>query len=537
MSGETHLTERKLHELSSMVVTDPPKALALIREYDKTCRRDASYAVNRGGFLVDVGSFLSDSALVQEGIDSIQPLLSAVPDSLKPHLLYNVANGFSTLHSVARKRADYQFQPDDTPLVSAKHYFRQALRFIPDRGPDWSARLLVNYGNCLSALGRSLEAIQQYDEALSFSPDNGMAWGNLGVELEHFTSVSHDHGALRDALHAIEKALACSDLSSGSGPHARAEFEKARSRLLRLTTRLPDTSSSKTDVAPQTGVRLRNYVAFCRKHDIMLNFAIKHGRPLNPSRDDVFFNVVTRIDDNRTFPRLARIINELKENYAGARLVLYEACDHPYLPASYDNLTHYAYNLDYAVYGVIPAKVKLAFGNVYNILDKIALFLRDYLNIEIDEHKADFDRVWKKEPTAPVRPEIVRANNSYLYALYDVSRDLRRDGFWSRLRDIRNRITHRYLVPHTENCGLWNVECDSLDYHIGYDELALKTIEILRIVRCAVVYLIAFIDTMERGKLADPKGVVPPIYVPPYVHFPQGPLGEIRTRQRNKISP
>jgi hypothetical protein len=267
---------------------------------------------------------------------------------------------------------------------------------------------------------------------------------------------------------------------------------------------------------------------------MMLNFAIKHGYPVSPNRDDVFFNIVTGIDDDRTFPRLARIVNELKENYAGARLLLYEACDHPYLTASYDNLTHYAYNLDYAVYGVIPAKLKLAFGSAYNILDKIALFLRDYLHIQLAEHRADFDRVWRKEPTAPLRPEIVQANNMYLYALYDVARDLQRDGFWSRLRDMRNRITHRYLLPHIESCGQWNMECDSPDYHIGYDELALRTIELLQIVRCAVVYLIAFIDTMEQRKLSDAKGIVPPVYVSSYPHFPRGPLGEMRVRKRNK---
>jgi hypothetical protein len=192
-----------------------------------------------------------------------------------------------------------------------------------------------------------------------------------------------------------------------------------------------------------------------------------------------------------------------------------------------DDLTIYVDNLDYAVYGVRIASLKLAFQSAYNILDKIAHFLNDYLALGVPPGtKLTFTTngwIWRKKNSNLLRSELMDSNNQHLLGLYDLARDLdtfgpkptEENGYWGPLRHTRNSLTHEYLILHIEGIG-WAVEADDEALHLFYTDFVDQAMDLLQLVRAAVIYLIAFVDLEERKKAQAAQGLVSPIDVPLY---------------------
>lgn len=450
-------------------------------------------------------------------------------EKTNPLYMYNLANGYSALAFIAKKKGETHFNPNTTPLVEAKRYYRIALERLRDVNPQFGARIYTNYGNCLASLGRDIEAIDKFRIALSYDSDNPVAWGELGALLEHFTFVSFDATLLNYAYESLTKCLESRDLEKVGGLGAGQCYDKVRKRVKSFLDNLNLEDSSKRLTAQAfPSEQHRDYAKFCQEKGLFLNFCLKGWPCANAGRDTIGLSLITPIDDNTTFPRLARIVNEVKEKYALARLLFYEASVLSSDENPYDWHTRYIYNLDYSVYGIHVAKLKLAFESAYNVLDKIAFFIHDYLDLGMKEQDINFSSIWREPKSKPpvLRLSILELNNGHLCALYDISRDLGPKGYLSRLRETRNYLTHRYLVPHTETIRLLT-EADGPDYHIGYRELWNRTLELMQLVRNSVIYLVASIGWEERQKSQKlQKKKKPPgqIVVPPYDFPPIGPL-------------
>ena len=519
----TTISQGELNDLSVLIVEDARQALELLLRYQQKYGDDINFAGNKGGFLIDIGSRLGDTELVRQGIASIGELLPRAREQSRPVLVYNLANGYAALHSIARREPGFSFDPDDTPLREAKRRYRDALAGSEHLDANQRSGLRVNYGNCLASLGRSLEAISQYDAALRHAPDHPMAWGNLGVELERFAFVARDLAILRAANEGLLKALADHSLEQMGEDWGRPGFEKAQQRIARLLSEVGEDTALVRPEAPKTTTPYHQaYSEFCVKHELFLNFCLKDRPCDRVAEDAVSLSLATSLDDNTTYPRLARLVNEIKERYAVARLLLFEVCNPPFDTQPYDEMTYYADNLDYAVYGISPAKLKLAFESAYNILDKLAFFVNAYLDLGIEERLVNFQRLWKETKTAPLRPAIVERGSWHLYGLYDLSTDLAPTGYLEHLRLTRDYLTHRYLVLHVEELH-WLTSADGAGYHSGYRQLLRDTIELMRLVRSAVIYVIAFIDQEEHARRHQVEKPIAPMRVPPYKHYPLGP--------------
>jgi tetratricopeptide (TPR) repeat protein len=80
---------------------------------------------------------------------------------------------------------------NDEDFRQSKRSYRNALAEKKNNPPSLRSQTFVNYGNCLSALGRSFEVIYAYRSALEIELRNGMAAGNLGIELLFCPDVPH----------------------------------------------------------------------------------------------------------------------------------------------------------------------------------------------------------------------------------------------------------------------------------------------------------------------------------------------------------
>ena len=522
----TQMPNEELAALSALVVNEPQKALALLREYDEKYERDPNFWFNSGGFLIDIGDGLGQSNLVLEGIVRIEVVLDRVGYD-HPSMFYNVANGYSTLCNLVRRSQgkDYRLDPDDTPLLRAKHYYRRTLEKIDQVSRELRAQLWVNYGNCLSGLGRAVEAISAYDRALQIVPDHPMAKGNLAIELHYFAGIAQYPVFLLDALEMLERVLSKKSVGEYAGVGARQAFEHTRDQIAAEISKLGIDEATRAEQNPTSvpSGYVGEYVEFCARHQLSLNFCLSCRRCDRYAEDSLAFSLITDLDDRTSFTRLARVINEIKESYAFARFLLFQAISPSLNTVPIDDLTTYVDNLDYAVYGVRIASLKLAFESAYNILDKIAHFLNDYLGLGVRSGpRLTFTtngRIWRKKNSNLLRSELMDLNNQHLLGLYDLARDLdidhthpEKDGYWGQLRHTRNSLTHEYLIPHIEGIG-WAVEADNESLHLFYTDFVHQTIDLLQLVRAAVIYLIAFIDLEERRKSQASEGLVAPMYV------------------------
>jgi tetratricopeptide (TPR) repeat protein len=481
------LKTEDVQALDHLVHGEPAKALPQLIEYDQCFANSTLWKSVRGALFIDAGTALRDEDLVFKGVAHENAFLSvSPPDHLQTHL-YNLGNGHSTLEDIARAKPGYKFNPDNSALLDAKRCFREALKLAGDSaGPQ----LLVNYANCLSAGGRTIEAIDLWRRALTLSPEHPMALGNLAIGTKYIARLTNDYVALPQVADGLRRALA-SPMENEMPDRAKTYFADELTKIDSFLKRNPRIKE------PQIRPTTDNYELYCRQNDLFLSLSVRKVF------DAVSLSLITHISDDSTFPRLARVINEIKERFALARMLSFEASNGSIGDLDADRLTTYADLSDGGVYGTRPAKLKLAFETAFNVLDKIAFFLNDYMKLNISDKDVSFLRVWGTGQ-AGLRPEILRSSSFQLFALYDLSRDLSKAGYLERFRSERHISTHRYLVPHTKPEKEWKTQADSVEYHTGYKLLLNDTLQLLRLVKGAIIYLIAFVNMNEHP---DKKGV------------------------------
>lgn len=105
------------------------------------------------------------------------------------YTLHAIPNHHRALAAMAR----YALRTKSVHLESAKYsvecYFNRAIRFQPD---DGGAHMV--YGSFLFKLGRSAEALGQFNEAVKLEPENGTANYNLG--LAYFQKKDYDNALI-----------------------------------------------------------------------------------------------------------------------------------------------------------------------------------------------------------------------------------------------------------------------------------------------------------------------------------------------------
>jgi hypothetical protein len=336
----------------------------------------------------------------------------------------------------------------------------------------------------------------------------------------HYASIASSERIplLQDALSVLNKALSpeCQQELQKQAPTARMQFEQERERIVKYLqgVELPEHNYTPTFANEYH----RMYVSFCSEHQLFLNFCRRCQRCVVANKDIVNISLITNSDDTTTFPGLARVVNEIKERYATARLLLFEGYKPAFDLLPYDEITNYIDNLDYAIYGIRPSKIKMAFESAYSVLDKIAIFINRYIPLGVKEEGVGFSKhsFWKEQQR--LKSAMRNLRNYYLYALYDIHRDLEKDGFLERLRKMRNVSTHRYIVTHIERIHQVLPD-ESPENHIDHIDLFNSTLELLKLVRSAIVYLIAFIQMEEQRRhppSLDRKEI--PIIAPEYRH-------------------
>jgi len=463
---------------------------------------DNSYIqFNKVGLLIDIGLGIEDEKMIIDAINEGENNLAGIKDkNLIASMNYNLANGYLSLFNLSERKRIHAFLESDN-LQKSKSKFRDTIKIFNECNNDFKKQVWVNYGNCLDTIGRTLEAFYAYDKALKIDNNFSMAIGNRAQALAFFADIS---GKYRDAIYIeayqeLRSVINNEDVISFGGISAKESF---KSKLKEIESMFKDKNilEKKLEHPKYNESRLSKfekfYINFCVNERLFLNFHIHKNNCEASIVDPIFISLITDIDDNETFYRLAKNINQIKEDYAIARLLLVQS---QYRKKEFDNIskrTTLINTLDYSQFNIYIGLLKSAFKEVLDILDKIAFFINDYFRFGLSERRIYFTSIWERNNE--IRDEILESKNFSLYALYDIHRDIKTN-YYQKIKDIRNAITHRKLVVYDSVLTDWDTKDDRVN--IGYDTFLNETINVFQLVKSAITYLINFVNIEENRKI------------------------------------
>jgi len=505
----------EMRNISSLISQGKLKeALERIESCEKQNPGEKTIQINKLGFLVDIGFGLHDQKIVQQGLDiGEQFLISSKNIKYKANIHYNLANGYFSLFGLSERGAGIESIPRSANLQKAKFHFREATRLCDYHDPNINKQTWVNYGNCLDTLGRGVEALYAYDEALKIDKYFSMAIGNKAKALRFFADIS---GAYRGAIYleayqALKSILNNQDLISIGGVRAKKSFEE---ELHKIESVFKDKEDLKKILTHRnynpTGLSEfeKFYLEYCIKEKLFLNFHVHENKCEASITDPIFISLITKLEDEDTFYQFAKYINQIKEDYAVARLLFVQS---QFKRGDFDSIsrrTTFANTLDYSQFNLYFGLLKAAFKEAYNILDKIAVFINDYYKLEIPEDRIYFTSIWYCSNCRKIRDEILESKNISLYALYDIYQDFK-SGYYKRIQSIRNASTHRKLVIFDSMLTKRDKKDDK--HNIGYSTMLDETMNLLRLAKSAIIYLINFVNTEENKKRKG--GLIAPMFV------------------------
>lgn len=504
-----HLKELYQQAIQKMNVGDFEGALNLayqIQSFDS--QYFMSYIVS--GLLIDIGGALGDENIVKDGVELLEKDFEEIVSHKRyaPTAYYNRANGYSALFKFKMMRDPYVACFRETELDQAKFYYRKALEY--DLQDDiLVSQIWVNLGNCFDSLGRVIDALECYEEALNWKPDHGMALGNKGIALLRYAQVTGEHQGtfLAEAYSLLSQAL-----ELGVLPETKNTFTKYLEYIRELFTdkQILDNPPKYLGYKIKAKSKFERFlIEFCLKNRLYLNICnfcqkcdASIGDTILIKKMIVSINKEKDVLDN-PFIHLSSYLNQIKQDYVTPRFLLllsrYEGLNLNFVDKRVKIIDTY----NGSIHNIYIQLVKASFKNFYDILDKISCFINDYLELGISEKEINFRRVWYSKKTKTIRKKIEDTKNFSLNALFDIYRDFE-SGPYKKLRDNRNALTHRFvnikMIQELENAE-----------NMTEDTLIRQTLELGRIVRGAIIYLLYFVYEEESKKEAKSKGIQIPI--------------------------
>jgi tetratricopeptide (TPR) repeat protein len=454
---------------------------------------------NLGGVVIDLGTWTHDETLLTRGIRYTSYALTEIPENkLSVVYHYNVANGLSSLWHIRWQNSLPKGEIDDSHLHAKTHYRKAidlALKWPDAVDTHLKSQLLVNFANCLDSIGRSVEAVRWYDEALTLNPLMGEALGNKGITLHHLAFLSHGrtHLFLLEAQRLLKTAL-----ENSRHPRMTVPFREHYDEITRVIQG-HEFIHAEEDLPPQPKSAFQEFlIQFCVTHNLYLTPAVFVGSNQTVVYGDPMFinHMVAPIDDNSKFERYVTFLNQIKQDYILARYFLIQSQYRSETIDLIDRDVALYYPIDYSLDGAYIQLLKASMAAAVNVLDKIASFVHDYCRVSsIADRDVKFRNIWSMPRTPYVlRPELGAKKNLLLTALLDLSLDVRKGGYYERVYEYRNALTHRFLVVHDI---LISPQENSDIQRVVLDEFVQDCILAMQIARAAVMYLVMFVNVQE----------------------------------------
>jgi len=494
-------------------------------DLDKHSDADALQVV---AHLIDASGEIQSSNGLQRALSMCRHIGNRdLQSDLYTDLMYYQGNAhcsFRNLHMRSSPNNRWEWESDH--LEQEVLHFRRCVQSegFTKAPAERQCQVLTNLGNSMSFIGRSVESVQYRQDALRINSNFAMAQGNLGYGLSHYAGAlfdpNHQYIFLHRAYQQLTQSLS-GDLEPGARKGFATEISKIKSSVPAefLDQEFKINTFDLGDSAEERRYRqwsLSHSLFLCTLNDLDLkDMSIA-------ARDTLCLpSIVVPLDEG---PTHFGYFNQMKQEFVSARLLLFEGVN--YEDPHYSDREVDLYNtLDYPVYCLAIEKVKIAFRIAYSLFDKIAFFLNDYLNLKVPSNKVNFRSFWYTDQKRKkgIRREISNLHNWPLRGLFWLSKDLSssQSGFKNAIEPdaegwvmIRNHLEHKYLKVHDVFWSPNNISPglgDRLAMSITSEDLASKTLHILKTVRAALIYLslAVYSEELDRQAKRPAKAIAP----------------------------
>jgi tetratricopeptide (TPR) repeat protein len=471
---------------------DREKALSRISSFQGD-EPGARYTLVR--LLVSSGQERRSRAILECALEAFERLKAKSAPPSDPLLYYDMANGYAELYSIA-------VHDEHANVFDCEDVVRRALKYA-DRAPSSDAWALTNLGSLYDEIGRPLEGLRCYEQALAIDPGFGMAIGNKALAMATLASItSYPVAHLIHAHQLYREAFTHAESLEEAGVEGSLEtLRQHDAAIVKYLTDIGQADHLADDLRhePYDDSSLSDFVRFstrfCLQHDLYLNTHLVDRTASASVGDEIIPPLITRTGEGDERGRVDDImyrLNEIIESYITARMALVQSqyvCDDFSAISEQTTLVNL---LDYSVSNIYVGHLKGAYKEAFSALDKIAILLNHYLGLGIPEERCYYRTVWYEHDAdgVPVDPRVVaqtvKDQGWRLLGLYLLHHEL-----GGKYADVRNVLTHRYLRVYKA------VEGPRGTYL--FENLTTITTEVLHKVKCAIVYVSLFIQSKERG--------------------------------------
>lgn len=382
-------------------------------------------------------------------------------------------------------------------------------------------QILTNLGIQFNEVGRFIEAIELWDSALEILPNFAMAHGSRGSGLKYYGLVSED-GYDRDVLllaahDAFVSATAKGVLWDAVYPPAVKDHFRAQARNIADRLDLAAVASDLDLDSPALGRSKEEqaYRRWCLRHRLFVNPLNDLGPHPIAASDSLMLPSLTVGLEEKGMPSIIGLYNQMKQEYAFARLLLFEGEPSDSVHFA-DRRVRLHNTLDYPSFSMATEKARTAFRLAYSILDKVGYFINSYWRLDTEPHRVGFRTVWYDQTDG--KPKLHARFKGYenwpLHGLFWLSKDLFDDNF-QRVTNpdaqaifiIRNHLEHKYLQVHESwaSAAIIDPITGSLGHSISSYDFASKALRLLKIARAAMIYLPLAVHMEEQARRRNSK--------------------------------
>lgn len=445
----------------------------------------------RSSVLIDAGSQRFDKGAIEEGCQLLRGLIERLPNHFE--LYQNLGNGLvASAVERGQKTPDWHLRTFSIRREARKHFQYAASK---SQDIETRARSFNNLGNALNTANRWVEAYDYYICALEQDPTNAVA----------------STGAIKILKWAIERSIG-----------DKEKLNPALSRLIELSRlnehRIRELAGEQAHQGLQKilkieipklnlkAKKLSKYEQFVKENRLNLSLTIEGENFSIRQWDSLGINSVTEsVGTEHGTPPVFAMFNILKADFLLARRLIFDS--------EYKKHTEtgsYSETWDYANYGVPESMLILSQRMCLDILDKIAVAITEYFQLNESKHSIKFESRWISEDpktktvkwNEALKPYIEKGNRA-IVALAEIALDLKESGFLYQKKQLRNAGTHRFMILH--DLDIRPSRRSEYMEHSLRSDFYNATIESLRLVRAALIHFVELIALNEGSRKKDGK--------------------------------
>jgi len=496
-----------LKQLRELIDTHPRQAIAKARKLET----GTDLEFTKAAIFIEAGYALKDKEIIREGVMLIRHLLTVCPDNIS--LKYNLGNGLYYLALLEEPKVPSWHLKTKEKRLEARSLLSEV---ASNKNTNYklATQAYTNLGNLLLSSYRWVEAYDAYHEALKKDQRNGVAAAGLVKILDRFISIGI--GDTQDMCKVAHKYAMLA---------AQCDQQIREYAGLRSYQTIKDQIAKYLDgkkYSYETSA-LTLYQKFIKANRLHLSLTIEGASFSQKRWDSLTISAITEdINAEHEVPPIFAMMNMMKADYLAARWLAFTSLYHNKHPES----GYYSDTLDYALYGMKYSLITHSQRVAFDILDKIAVAIADYLGFERPE-KASFSSIWHRDKGEKLEenycfPKKIQAEieegNIPLIALSEIADDLNENKYLYVKKEMRRSSTHRFTILHDELIGTYrNNRCIS---HFNIMDFEKGLIETLQLARASLIYFVEMIALHEARKNRESKPIIP-LMVPSH-HFVRG---------------